>query len=610
MLVEHPYGDRQVWLSAPADEYTEQTFRTEAQWLIDVVGDCDSLETARERMETALSERYNQAFSSWPSPPSSELIRVRDCMNALWGVLSKRSDARTGFSVARVIWDLAKGFERRELTPGFWAEMIHWIRGLTGQSDQQHLGPEPVSCELSGRQAARERSKELDRLWDEVEERLDQYESGLQPRAVARRTRRREQILREFSATEADWRDWSWQIDNIIDDPDLLKRVIPVTDQELEDIRQARENRLPFAITPYYASLMDETPSRRDLPLRAQVIPPTNYVRHMVRHRKDLDHSCDFMLESDTSPVDLVTRRYPSIVILKPFNTCPQVCVYCQRNWEITEANAPDALVAQEIIDEAIDWIADHDSIREVLITGGDPLMLQTPVLERLLGKLSAIDHVDMIRIGTRMLVTMPMRVTEELAEVLGRFRDPGRRDVAMVTHVEHVYEITPELVQAVDRLRRQGIAVYNQHVYTFFVSRRFEASKLRLILRRCGIDPYYMFAPKGKEETSAYRLPLARMLQEQKEEARLMPGLRRTDEAVFNVPRLGKNHLRAIQHRDLLTVRPDGSRVYEFHPWEKNVTEQETYLATDVPILTYLNRLADELGEDPDEYGSIWYYF
>jgi lysine 2,3-aminomutase len=128
------------------------------------------------------------------------------------------------------------------------------------------------------------------------------------------------------------------------------------------------------------------------------------------------------------------------------------------------------------------------------------------------------------------------------------------------------------------------------------------------MLLRRCGIDPYYTFLPKGKDETRGYRVPIARLLQEQKEEARLLPGSRRTDEPVYNLPGLGKNYLRALQHRDLLSVLPDGSRLYEFHPWEKNVVRRDTYVGADVPILDYLQRLA-AIGEDTRDYGSIWYY-
>jgi lysine 2,3-aminomutase len=98
--------------------------------------------------------------------------------------------------------------------------------------------------------------------------------------------------------------------------------------------------------------------------------------------------------------------------------------------------------------------------------------------------------------------------------------------------------------------------------------------------------------------------------LQEQKEEARLLPGLTRTDEAVYNVPGLGKNYLRARQHRDLISILPNGARVYEFHPWDKNVFQTATtHVNEDVPILDYLQRLA-EIGEDISDYQTIWYYF
>jgi lysine 2,3-aminomutase len=269
----------------------------------------------------------------------------------------------------------------------------------------------------------------------------------------------------------------------------------------------------------------------------------------------------------------------------------------------------PNALAPWEKIQEAIDWIREHPSIREVLITGGDPLTLEEGMLKKILDAVAANPRVDLIRIGSRTPVTVPMRITKELAALLGSYRILGQREICMITHVEHPYEITPEMVTAVDNLKRQGIGVFNQLVYTFFTSRRFESARLRMLLRRVGIDPYYTFVAKGKEETNQYRVPLARMLQEQKEEARLLPGIRRTDEVVYNVPRLGKNHARAYQHRDLIGILPDGSRVYEFHPWEKNIIQRENYIGSDVSILDYLQRLA-AVGENPDDYNSIWYYF
>jgi lysine 2,3-aminomutase len=104
----------------------------------------------------------------------------------------------------------------------------------------------------------------------------------------------------------------------------------------------------------------------------------------------------------------------------------------------------------------------------------------------------------------------MPMRFTDDFCDLLARFREPGRRDVVVVTHVQHPYEITPETQRAVERLRRRGIPVYNQLVYTFFVSRRFEAAALRRWLALIGIEPYYTFSMKAKEETRVYRVPRA----------------------------------------------------------------------------------------------------
>jgi lysine 2,3-aminomutase len=395
----------------------------------------------------------------------------------------------------------------------------------------------------------------------------------------------------------------------VIKKPTDLSQLVPLSNSEQRALKLVEEANLPFGITPYYLSLMDENGGEDDLAVRAQVIPPESYVKLMGKNKGNFECSFDFMLERDTSPIDLVTRRYPAIVILKPYNTCPQICVYCQRNWERDEAMSGSALAPQEKIDQAIQWIADHKSIKEVLVTGGDPAALEDEKLFEILGQVGQIDHILRIRLGTRTPVTMPMRITDEFVRSLASLRTPMRREVSVVTHVEHPYEVTPEMFEAVDKLRAARINVYNQNVYTFYVSRRFEAALLRGLLKRIGIEPYYTFNTKGKEETEHYRVPIARLMQEQKEEARLLPGLTRTDEPVYNVPALGKNYLRALQHREVISLLPDGSRVYEFHPWEKNIREQKSYVAVDVPILDYLQRLAN-IGEDVSKYETIWYYF
>jgi lysine 2,3-aminomutase len=174
---------------------------------------------------------------------------------------------------------------------------------------------------------------------------------------------------------------------------------------------------------------------------------------------------------------------------------------------------------------------------------------------------------------------------------------------------VQSGYEISPEMADAVKGVRSVGVDVFNQQVYTIQNCRKFETCFLRESLRQIGILPYYLFNLKGKEETSFFKVPIARMLQEQKEEARLMPGLVRTDKPVFNIPTLGKNDLGSWQDHDLIMIMDDGSRVYEFYPWEKYMAPVQTYIYKDVPIHDFLKRI-EGLGENIDYYKTIWYYF
>lgn len=592
-----------------ASRWNARVFAEEHKAVLDIFRNAADLGEARKSLYLLVTERQYQILEDDPQLSAHKLAIARDCARVLRAILARNSDVRAGFSVAQALWDLAHGTERTELSPAFFAELSHLFHGLVGRPEG--IGPEASRLEeVSGREAAVARSEELDRIWEGIEAAMARFESGIEPAAMERRALRRRAIQEAFGASDSQWTDWRWQVRNIIEDEGRLAEVVVLREEEGNAIRRAVQGRLPFGVTPYYASLMDDDPEAgRDRAVRAQVIPPLSYVEGMAVHGDRRAEAFDFMREADTSPVDLVTRRYPAIAILKPFNTCPQICVYCQRNWEIDRAMAPGAMASKADLARALDWIRGHPAIKEVLVTGGDPLAMGDGPLERILRSLSDIGHVELIRIGTRTPVTMPMRITPELSRLIGSFREPGVRDVCLVTHVEHVSEVTPEFVAAVDRLRRRGVSVYNQLVFTFHVSRRFESAALRRLLRKCGVEPYYTFAPKGKEETDAYRVPIARILQEQQEEARLLPGMRRTDAPVYNVPGLGKNHLRAAQNRDVVSILPDGSRLYEFHPWEKNIVERDSYIGQDVPILTYLERLA-AIGEDPGEYSSIWYYY
>lgn len=579
--------------------------------IIAIARHAGSVDDVRICLARLAHEMMFEAFDEYDAFNAGTIMRVRDCAKVIVRMMTRRSEERANFSVARAIMDIAKGRSRPDLTPAFYADLHFLFLGLQGRGmgtafSDLHLKP----SKLENRAAAIERSGQLDELYGEVQARLDKSMSGLTEEARLRREKRRELILKILGGTEEDWNDWQWHVSNIMRDAHNISQLVRLSEKEQEVIHNARKHNLPFGITPYYLSLMDDDPENgRDRAVRAQVIPPKSYVRKTIEAER-VGTCRDFMLEADTSPIDLITRRYPSICIFKPYNTCPQICIYCQRNWEIDDAMQPGAMAADDQIEAAVQWIRQHPAIHEVLITGGDPLAMSDGEIERIIGMVADIPTVERIRIGSRTPVTVPMRLNDKLVGILAKFRIPGQRQVSLVTHIQHPYEVTPDTAKAVERFRQKGISVYNQLVYTFFVSRRFEAVYLRRLLSRIGIDPYYTFNSKGKEETSAYRVPIARLLQEQKEEARLLPGLSRTDEAVFNVPGQGKSYLRSSGFRDLISIYPDGSRLYEFHSWEKNITEvMKTHLFRDVSILDYLCRL-DAIGENAQDYDTIWYYY
>jgi lysine 2,3-aminomutase len=569
-----------------------------------------SLDVQRGKIREFLSSLIVTTYDD--ETPPLEWILVRDAIRVFRTLLSPRSERLVGYSFLQYIRDLLYMENYKEIekpSPDFFAELDHLLKGLMGKSG---IYPDkaPVFAKHEGKKAAKLRSADLSRMARGAQQLIDRYPCGLDNNAIRRRSTNRSRILKYFDATGQEWNDWKWQTRHIVRKAETLKSLVKLTDEEYEAVALARESRIPFGITPYYLSLMDyQADRKRDYAVRAQVIPPLNYVKKLIEMREKHELSMDFMLERDTSPIEGITRRYPMIVILKPILTCPQICVYCQRNWEIEDVYSPSAALSRDKLDTAIGWIADTPEIREVLITGGDPLLLSNSKIEYMLRKLSRIEHVERIRIGTRTPVTLPQRITDSLIRVISRFHAPGKREILIVTHFEHSYEITPQSMNAVQKFLRNGIKVYNQLVYTRYNSRKFEAAALRLKLCLIGVTPYYTFNTKGKEETDDYRVPIPRLLQEQQEEARLLPGSARTDEIVFNVPGLGKNYLRAVQHRDVISLLPDGRRVYEFHPWEKQLHLANTYVYTDVAIYKYLKRLK-AMGENTSLYRTIWYYY
>lgn len=577
-----------------------------------------TLEEAREAMYSYLERAEREIFKVENDLHILEKATVRECIRAFKSIIGPVNEYRTEVSALDCLWKLACN-KREDLTHevsvGFLMEFINLFRGVAGRSNIYFESKEakkgiPDFLRLEGREASEARTEILDEMGDNIQKYFKKYPSGLEPDVMRWRRANRERILRYFGAKDEDWNDYLWQIKHVIRDAKPLLDLIELTADQQEAVKKATENRIPFGITPYYLSLMDHNLAiGYDHAVRAQVIPPPEYVEMMAQHRAKRTVTFDFMGEHDTSPVDLVTRRYPKIAILKPFNTCSQICVYCQRNWEVDEVLDPKAEASRETIGQALSWFDDHPSIGDVLITGGDPCIMKDESLRWILEGLAKRSQIYRIRIGSRTPVVLPMRWTDSLLNLLSEFHQPGKREIAIVTHFEHSYEVTPQARDAVVKIRRAGMSVYNQQVFTVHNSRRFETAKLRFDLKSIGVDPYYTFNMKGKEETRRYMVPIARILQERKEEARLLPGLDRTDEPVFNVPKLGKNHLRAWQDHRVVMILPNGSRVYEFHPWEKNIKPVPPYNYVDVPIYDYLEEMAGR-GENIRDYRTIWFYY
>ena len=583
-----------------------------APQLHDILVSYDTVEKKKENVRAWLSDILSETYKDNSSIESLEYILSREAINVFRRILSGRNEKLAGYSLIGYLVTLLTGsdnevFERP--TAGFFAELEHLVRGIMGATGI-YSAKAPAFSKHKGRKAARMRSADLSRMARASQKFMTTYTSGLENDAVRRRSRNKARIINIFGITDLEWSKWEWHLKNTIRDADTLRELVKLTDEEYEAVRRAQDLKIPFAVTPYYISLMDlDSGGYRDKAIRAQVIPSLHYVNKLAEHKHNQEQSMDFMLEYDTSPIEGVTRRYPNVVILKPVLTCPQICVYCQRNWEIEDVDSASAALPESKLEAALDWIKNTPEINEVLITGGDPLMLSDRKLESIVSRVAANPNIIRIRIGTRTLVTMPQRITESLVRGLARFQIPGKREVVIITHFEHPYEITPQSMAAVQKFRRNGMEIYNQLVFTYYNSRKFEACFLRQQLRLIGVTPYYTFNTKGKEETREFRVPIARLMQEQKEEARLMPGTVRTDEIVFNVPGLGKNYLKASQHHDIVSITPDGRRVYEFHPWEKKLALANTYVYKDVSIYDYLKRLKSD-GQDISAYRTIWYYY
>jgi len=295
--------------------------------------------------------------------------------------------------------------------------------------------------------------------------------------------------------TEEEWSDWRWQMRNAIRHPLRLAELIPLTADEQEGCR-ATAHLFRMGITPYYLSLIDR--AHPFCPVRMQTIPTTAEARVMP------GELADPLGEDKTRPVEAIVHKYPDRVLFLALDSCSVYCRHCTRR-RITKGG--EAELSKEALRQGVAYIAAHPEVRDVLISGGDPFMLADVRLEELLSALRAIPHVEMIRIGTRVPVCLPMRVTEALASLLRRYAP-----LYVVTHFNHPKELTPEARAACERLVDHGVPVENQAV----LMRRLNSDaaiikELSHGLLRTRVRPYYLHQMDVAEGLEHLRTPLSK---------------------------------------------------------------------------------------------------
>ena len=273
------------------------------------------------------------------------------------------------------------------------------------------------------------------------------------------------------------WNDWRWQLSHRVNDFEVLESFINLTEEEKEGI--CAPNKFRLDITPYFASLID--PDDPLCPVRQQVIPKGRELQAFESMMKDS------LAEDQHSPVPGLVHRYPDRVLMLVTTQCASYCRYCTRSRIVGDAQATFSKVEYEL---QLDYIRRTPQVRDVLLSGGDPLTLAPRVLDYLLNELYQIEHVEIIRIGSRVPVFMPQRVTDELCEMLAKYHP-----LWLNIHVNHPKEITPELYRACDKLNRAGIPLGNQSVLLAGINDSVHIQReLVQDLVQMRVRPYYLY--------------------------------------------------------------------------------------------------------------------
>jgi lysine 2,3-aminomutase len=290
------------------------------------------------------------------------------------------------------------------------------------------------------------------------------------------------------------WNDWHWQLSHRLNSVEDFERIFPLTDSEKKALSAA--NLFRVEITPYFASLIN--PDDPNDPIRKQVIPTAGEILPFTGMMEDS------LSEDRHSPVPGLVHRYPDRALMLVTTQCASYCRYCTRSRIVGDPNATFSRAEFEL---QLDYLRHTPQIRDVLLSGGDPLTMAPKILEELLTKLREIPHIEILRIGSRVPVFMPQRVTNELTDMLQKFHP-----LWMNIHVNHPNEISAELAEACDKLSRAGIPLGNQSVLLAGVNDcPHIQKKLVQDLVRMRVRPYYLYQCDLVEGAGHFRTPVAK---------------------------------------------------------------------------------------------------
>jgi len=281
------------------------------------------------------------------------------------------------------------------------------------------------------------------------------------------------------NVSDSDWNDWRWQLKNRITSLAQLERLMPTLTPEERAGTELSNSKLALGITPYFFNLID--PADELCPIRRQVIPR---IEETHTAPWELSDPCG---EDSHSPVPGLVHRYPDRVLFLVTDRCASYCRYCTRSRLVSNASGYDF---HPDFDRQLEYIASHPEIRDVLLSGGDPLLFSDEKLEYLLSRLRAIRHVEFLRIGTRIPIFLPQRITPELCAMLRQFHP-----LFISIHANHPRELTTEVRAGLGRLADAGIPLGNQSVLLRHVNDDVEVMKAlvqKLLL--CRVKPYYVY--------------------------------------------------------------------------------------------------------------------